>query len=373
MDNKKVKVLHIVEAMGGGVFTYLVELAKGMCDEFDVTIAFGLRQETPTNYEDYFDKKIKLIRVNNFTRGISLKKDGGAYFELRKIIKSMQPDVIHTHSSKAGAIGRLMFTKKCGQMFYTPHGYSFLMENISNKKKKIYKAIEKICGRKDCITVACGQSEWEQSLDVSKKTTFISNGINIEKMDKELKKKKEKPSNHPFTVYTVGRINYQKNPELFNQIAERMPDIRFVWIGDGDMRNQLTSKNITVTGWIHGNGIYDMAKEGDAFLLTSRWEGLPISVLEAMCMKKVCIVSNVLGNRDVIHNGETGYICDNIDEFIEAINQVKNNNSTNLIKNARKEIEEHYNSRNLIDRYKELYMENLQRKNWHNKKKYKKN
>ena len=63
MDKKKVKVLHIVEAMGGGVFTYLVELANGMCDEFDVTIAFGLRQETPTNYEDYFDKKIKLIRV----------------------------------------------------------------------------------------------------------------------------------------------------------------------------------------------------------------------------------------------------------------------------------------------------------------------
>lgn len=85
MDNKKVKVLHIVEAMGGGVFTYLVELANGMCDEFDVTIAFGLRQETPTNYEDYFDKKIKLIRVNNFTRGISLKKMAGLTLSCEKL------------------------------------------------------------------------------------------------------------------------------------------------------------------------------------------------------------------------------------------------------------------------------------------------
>lgn len=55
MKEKK-KVLHIAEAMGGGVFTYLVELANGMCEEFDVTIAFGMRSETPKNYEEYFDK-----------------------------------------------------------------------------------------------------------------------------------------------------------------------------------------------------------------------------------------------------------------------------------------------------------------------------
>lgn len=68
MKEKK-KVLHIAEAMGGGVFTYLVELANGMCEDCEVTIAFGMRSETPKNYEEYFDKKVSLIKVNHFTRG----------------------------------------------------------------------------------------------------------------------------------------------------------------------------------------------------------------------------------------------------------------------------------------------------------------
>ena len=85
--NKKKKVLHLVEAMGGGVFTYLVELANGMSDEFDVSIAFGMRKETPENYEDYFNEGIKLIKVENFTRSLNVVKDIKAYIELRKIVK----------------------------------------------------------------------------------------------------------------------------------------------------------------------------------------------------------------------------------------------------------------------------------------------
>ena len=96
--NKKKKVLHLVEATGGGVFTYLAELANGMSDEFDVSIAFGMRKETPENYEDYFNEGIKLIKVENFTRSLNVVKDIKAYIELRKIVKKEKPDIIHLHS-----------------------------------------------------------------------------------------------------------------------------------------------------------------------------------------------------------------------------------------------------------------------------------
>ena len=61
MAKEKKKVLHMVEAMGGGVFTFIVELANGLCNDFDITIAFGIREETPKNYADFFDNRIQLV------------------------------------------------------------------------------------------------------------------------------------------------------------------------------------------------------------------------------------------------------------------------------------------------------------------------
>lgn len=356
MAKEKKKVLHIVEAMGGGVFTFIVELANGMCEDFDITIAFGMREETPKNYKDFFDKKVKLIQVKNFTRGLNPMKDLGAYFELRRIIKEVKPDIIHTHSSKAGAIGRYMFNRKCEKMFYTPHGYSFLMEGISERKKKFYKTLEKKCGNKsNCITIACGESEWKQGRDVSQKSTYISNGINMKKMDKILEQPPLVGKNHPFTVYTLGRIEYQKNPAMFNEIAKRLPKVRFVWIGAGERSYELTEPNIIVTGWIHGEIRYEFANAGDVFLLPSRWEGLPLAVLEAMYMEKPCVVSNVVGNCDVIKNGVNGYICDTLDEFVDAIKKCEELPQIELVKQAKEDVRTTFNTEVLCRKYKEIY------------------
>lgn len=357
---EKKKVLHIAEAMGGGVFTYLVELTNGMCEDFDITIAFGMRSETPPNYEEYFDSRVSLIKVKNFTRGLNLTKDLGAFFEIHKIVKEMNPDIIHMHSSKAGAVGRMMIWGKDKRMFYTPHGYSFLMEDISLLKKQFYKSIEKICGKRDCLTVACGESEWEQSKSVTKKSTFISNGINVEKIQTAIEKSErgKAKENHSFTVYTVGRIDYQKNPELFNEIAEKLPHIRFVWIGDGEFRDKLSSKNITVTGWLNNQEAITSAEEYDAFMLVSRWEGLPISLLEAMYMKKPCIVSDVVGNRDVIENEYSGYLCNERNEFVSVIEKLANEGEEEkIINQAYNLVVSHFNSEWLVEKYGELYNE----------------
>lgn len=87
---EKRKILHVVEAMGGGVFTYLVELANGMCEDFDVTIALGIRSETPENYESYFDERVSLVQVENFTRGLNPVKDLRACIELKKNCKGCE-------------------------------------------------------------------------------------------------------------------------------------------------------------------------------------------------------------------------------------------------------------------------------------------
>ncbi len=356
---EKRKVLHIVEAMGGGVFTYIVELANGLSDEFDVTIAFGIRNETPENYESYFKDNVHLVRVKYFGRSLNPCKDVKACRELKQIAKDVKPDIIHMHSSKAGALGRLIFSSKKYKMFYTPHGYSFLMEDVCSLKKNIYKYIEKLFGRKNCTTIACGYGEWEESKKVTGKSTHISNGINTDKMDVVLAKELPPEPDHRFTVYTVGRISFQKNPELFNKVAELLPDIRFLWVGEGDLRGQITSPNIEVTGWVERDEAMEYARRGDVFILPSRWEGLPISLLEAMYMKKPCLVSNVVGNRDIIRNNDTGYICNSAQEFADVIRKLTKGIETNIVDNAHAKIVNHYNSANLCRRYKEVYLEDV--------------
>ena len=153
----------------------------------------------------------------------------------------------------------------------------------------------------------------------------MNNGINVTKLQQIIDRTEK--NQHPFTVYTLGRICSQKNPELFNSIAEALPNVNFIWIGDGELRKELKSKNIEITGWIDRETAIKYAVNADAFLLPSRWEGLPISLLESMYMKKICIVSNVIGNRDVIHVDSNGFICNDVNEYIDAIRIAQSENN----------------------------------------------
>ena len=123
------KILFIVEAMGGGIFTYITDLSNELVKKYDVTIAYSVRSQTPKDFKDYFNPDIHLVEVKNFTRSIDFIRDIKAVFEVKRIARDLKPDIIHLHSSKAGVIGRIAFNGKNARLFYTPHGYSFLMDN----------------------------------------------------------------------------------------------------------------------------------------------------------------------------------------------------------------------------------------------------
>lgn len=355
MGEKK-KILYIVEAMGGGIFSYIVDLSNELINYYDIYIAYAVRKQTPQNYMDYFDKRINLIKVENFCRSINPIKDIKAMLELKQIEKKIKPDIIHLHSSKAGAIGRIAFNGKI-PMFYTPHGYSFLMENCNAIKRILFKSIEYICAKRKCVTISCSVGEHLETLKLTKKAVYVNNGININELQKNIDKTEK--INHPFTVFTLGRICYQKDPTLFNEIAKQLSDIRFIWIGDGELRNELNSSNIEVTGWVDRMKAIKYAVNADVFILPSRWEGLPISLLEAMYMKKICVVSNVIGNRDVIINNYNGFICLNADDFIKKIKTVRINDFDRVVENAHDEILKKYNTQIMASEYKDIYENSL--------------
>ena len=350
----KKKVLYVVEAMGGGVVTYIVDMANKLAEFYDFYIAYAVRPQTPENYVSYFNKKVHLIEVQDFTREINPVKDLKALKEIRKIAERVKPDIIHLHSSKAGVLGRIAYSGSKTPLFYTPHGYSFLMADYKPFKRFAFKMIEKIAAMGKCTTISCSRGEHEETLKLTKRAFYVNNGINIEMLSTAIDK--IECSKHPFTVYTLGRICFQKNPEMFNRVAEKMPDVRFLWVGDGELRDQLRAPNITVTGWVDRMTALQICKNADVFLLTSLWEGLPISLLESMFMKKVCIVSNVIGNRDVIHTGKNGVVCVKLEDYVEAIRAAQNTDIvTRYTETAYEEICKEYCTDAMAQKYMEIY------------------
>lgn len=342
------KIVHIVEAFGGGIFSLLVDLANKTSNDYEVTILYGTRIETPEDITKYFNNNVKLIQIKNFTKNVNLIKDIKSIREIKKYIKIIKPDIVHLHSSKAGVIGRIAC--KNTKILYSPHCFAFMQKNISKLKRFLYYWIEKIMARKrNCSIIACSKEEYKLTRNITPNVVLIENGINTEKIQKIIEPEKITPKKH--TICTVGRIESQKNPEIFNEIAEKMPEYEFIWIGDGTLKNVLTASNIKITGWIPHEEVIKAINENEIFILTSKWEGLPIALLEAMYLKKICIISKEIQNTSVIKNEVNGYIAGSVNDYIEIIEKENQNIITN---NAYQDIKSKYNMETYVQSYKQL-------------------
>lgn len=317
------KILHIAEAFGSGVLNYVKNLSEWQSEDYEVYVAYGIRPETPDNFQEQFKRNVKFIKVESFTREIELKKDCKAFCEIKKIVKEIQPDLIHLHSTKAGILGRWAINCKQYKVLYSPHAYSFLMMNCSKIKRLVYKTIERLSDKKNCLTIADIEGEYEASKNVTKNAICIPNGINPFEMDAIIQKasmalkKREK-----VTICMLGKVVHQKNPALFNEIAKKFPDVDFVWVGAGPLENMLTSSNIEITGWLNRIDATTRIMESDIFLFPSLWESLSIALMEVMYIGKPCVVSNADGNRDVIQNGKNGFVCESKEEYVDAIKKL---------------------------------------------------
>lgn len=353
---KKKKIFYVVESLGGGVLTYLEQLCNNLPECYDVTLLYGVREQTPQNLRKHFVKKIKLIEIKNFQRNVSPVSDFRAYKEIKKNIDKFSPDIVHLNSSKAGALGRILkffhfYKYRKVDFYYTPHGYSFLMGDASKIKKIIYYAIEKILGNLNVKTIACGKGEYSYACNISSNSTYVNNAVDYNYLNKFIRS----DSNTEDKFYTVGRITYQKNPKLFNEIALMNPDKKFVWIGDGVDRSLLTAKNIEVTGWLNPDALYKKIQTYKYFILCSKWEGLPIALLEAMAFGKNVFVTNVSGNREVISDESNGILFSDEFEFQKKFNLINFEKFTSISALAKIDVKKNYSIENFVKGYTDIY------------------
>lgn len=362
MDRKKgtKTILHITECLGSGVLNYIRNLCSWQSKEYKIIIAYSIRPETPDNFIELFDTTIQFIRVEGFTREISPINDMRAFLHIKRIVRDYNPDLIHLHSSKAGVIGRWAINCKKYKVIYSPHAYSFLMMDCSRIQRTVYRLIESLSDRKQCITIADAYGELVASKGVASNAICIPNGIDPDEINRMVIRKKDAKENRKDIIVSIlGKVVPQKNPELFNQIAHRLSDYKFIWIGAGELEGVLDSNNITITGWVPREKAVLYIDNSDVFVFTSKWESLSIALMEAMALGKPCVVSKCHGNVDVIKDGINGFLCDEVDEYVETIKKLVNDKelAKKIGKKAREEIYLNHNIKLIENKYRELFHE----------------
>jgi len=311
------KIVHVVECFVGGTFEFLSELTNQF-QEHEHVIIYGNRKNRPQNFREKFPRNTQFIEWKNVKRNINLQKDIKAFFELCSILKKIQQiDVLHLHSSKAGFLGRAaaFWLGIKNKVVYTAHGAAFLRMDIGQKKRYLYAFLERIA---DCFAgqvIACSTSEKNAFLTYGiKNVQVIENGISC------AKRKEEKKERNIIRIISTGRLSGQKNPKLFNKIAERLldePKVQFIWCGEGEFRKELKALNIQTTGWLDKTEVLQKVAEADIYLSTSLWEGLSIAVLEALSLGKPVILSDCVGNRDLVE--DNGYLFKKVEEAVRDI------------------------------------------------------
>jgi len=353
-------IIHVAESFSAGVLEFINYLTNNL-EDFEHIIIYGEREikERNADIEEIkkrFSANVSFYKWEKAQKSINPIKDSLAFFNLCHLLKKLDYEVIHLHSSKAGFLGRLAapFLKN-KKILYTPNGAYFLKTDISNFARKSVIILEKLAAKISGEVVCCSKSEMEAYLYQNIPATFINNGITI------TTNYGPKRSNGTFRIVTSGRLSVQKNPKLFNDIAcllEQEKSVQFIWVGEGDLKEQITASNIQVTGWLTKDQVLSELLKSDLFISTSLWEGLPFSVLEAMELSKPLLLHNCVGNIDLVENNYNGFIF-NSDK--EAANYIKKmladkNWVLDMGGNSRKKCEQDFDIKNTSMQYRVKYL-----------------
>ena len=359
------KVLHIAQS-AGGVSEYLKSFFR-YSDNNKYDIYLICSYDYINELEEFKKLNCKIFLVD-MKREINLIKDFKSIYSISRIVKKVNPDIIHCHSSKGGVYGRLIALKYKIPVIYNSHGWAFDM-NISNIKKFIYVYIEKILGifTDKIVNISYHDNLSAISHKIAKqdKMKLIPNGIDLEKF-KLYNNDKYKDK---YVVGMVGRISEQKSPNTFVEIAkkinEQIPNAYFILVGDGDKRKEIEQlirsykleDKFLITGWVNNTANY--INVFDIALLTSKWEGFGLVLAEYMAMKKPIVASNVGGIPDVVNDNINGFIVEygDIDMFVKKILYIKNNEKvrSKFINNGKNIVEKNFNIKRVVKEHEDLY------------------
>ena len=313
-------IVQIIESFGAGTLQAVAAITRAMSERGARTTVFhGNRAETPQDFQALFPEGVDFrpLATGRAVNGVIDAYDAAriALFAVRHRV-----DVLHGHSSKGGALARMAGLLSGTPTVYTPHGFAFLTNGGPDRGKIAYK-FERLLGRLPALTVCCSTSEAEVALLLSPRVTSIPNFIDLAAVDAM---RARVPRDSGADILGVGRISAQKNLPLFFALARRNPQMRCVWIGGptSELDGETPPDNVEITGWLSRDESLARIAACKVFVSTSRFEGMPIALMEAMAMEIPVVCTDVAGNRDLVEDGATGYLRDDEDGLHAVIGQL---------------------------------------------------
>ena len=362
------KVLHIITRMNtGGPAVFLDHLTKSMAGlGTKSVIAYGYCESNETDYTDTHKLNADLIRVQSLHRSLSPISDIRSFFQIRKIIKIQKPDVVNTHTSKAGVLARLA-TKSVNRktpVVHTFHGH-LIYGYFARYKSTVFTLIEKIMSRFTNVAVAV-TAETKNSLTklgIGRNLPWrvIQIGIPVRVVTQT------GAAEQTFKLLWIGRFTQIKDPSLAVKVIKNLSNagqerFELTMVGEGELYEEVKqeAKNLPIkfTGWL--TNPFETISAFDLLLITSKNEGLPLVMLEAANFAKPTLSKNVGGISEFITDNQTGYLVDGgADEIVQRIVELSNNKSalrqTGI--NANKLLNDKFSVEIMAKNYQDLYLQ----------------
>jgi glycosyltransferase involved in cell wall biosynthesis len=324
MHTDKPRVLHVIARFNvGGTARYLDNLLPQIADQVEVLLAVGHVQGH--EIEDSKLEKIEFVRIEHLGRKISPIQDFRAYLELRNTVKKFKPQIIHSHTFKAGLLSRLMFFGI--PKVHTFHGHLLSDPEFSRRALQVIVNIERRLAKvtKTLITVGEQVSKDLLQVGVGKQSQYISiasEGQKLNFLSREQARANLGIDHETPVVLWMARMAPVKNPSLALEVAHLLPKIDFLMAGGGVLFNQikdLTPSNVRLLSWVNAAEVIPAA---DIFLSTSLNEGVPYSLLEVLSagVPVVAVKSGSIG--EIIEDGMNGFLTSQ--DSVEIAGQIEN-------------------------------------------------
>lgn len=332
MTTRRLRVLHLIThiAVGGATETVLDLCRLHDSSRFDVTLLHGPTPHDEKGMETIADEMGIARRVApRLRRDIHPLHDGRAFTELVKVLKAEPWDIVHTHTAKAGILGRLAATRAhVPLVFHTVYSWSY-NEHTSARMRPLYVAAERQAARFTDTMVVVSDSNRVKGLrdgiGRAEQYQTVYNCIDIPRfrdvrIDRPaLRRALEIPADAP-VVGTVSRLAQQKAPgdwvEMARLIHAERPDVHFVFVGGGPLDREFDAaiQNAGLAPVMHNlgyrNDVPILLRAFDIFTLSSLWEGLPLVYAQAMCAALPVVGTNVDGASEIVKHGETGFLTE---------------------------------------------------------------
>ena len=377
---RKIKVLRIIARMNvGGPAVQVSGLMRGFeTATFEQELITGFCADDEADYLEKVATDVQAIRIDGLGRSIKPRADLTALFAIIKEIRRFKPDVIHTHTAKAGVVGRIasILSGQKSIRVHTFHGH-LLHGYFGTAKTKLVILIEKFLALFTDQLLAVGKQVQDDLIAVdignSKKFAVMPPGLQLANVPTKSEARIELGLD-PDEIYCafIGRITQIKRPDRFlDVVAKTETDnvkLNFLVAGAGEKleycQDRVKSENLPVTflGW--REDIEVVLAAADFVILTSDNEGTPLSLIQAGMVGIPVVATNVGSTNEIVVDGHTGFLTDlSVDQLSEAVAKLASDSDLRAKMGAagKEYTLARYGVERLVEDHQDLYLRLLNR------------